>query len=145
MTEASEEQIAALREDVRSAGDAVRRVRLAFVIGAAVCFTLGLISAGGMVAEFVGGMGFSAAWIAMTGIGAAWIWYLERGRLRLLLRALPAAQQAEVLLPLRAAPRLDTRSLARSLLRELQPRNEPTPAAAPAGRGNEPTPPGERG
>jgi len=50
------------------------------------------------------------------------------------------AQQATVLLPLRAAPRLDTRNLAKSLLRELRGPTEPGPADAPTGRGDESAP-----
>jgi hypothetical protein len=144
VTEASEEQIAKLQRDVRSSGDAVRCIRTAFFIFAAISwagFAYELVTSGPREDNDVLHALLVTGWFVMLAIGfAAVVPHLERIKLRGLLAALQPSQQAQVLLPLRAAARGDARKITNSLLRELRVPTEPVPANAPTGRGDEPTP-----
>jgi hypothetical protein len=67
-----------------------------------------------------------------------------RRRLHRDFRGQPAEQLHRALLPLRAAPLEDSRKIVEPLLRELSLPGELSPADAPTGRGDEPTPPEDR-
>jgi hypothetical protein len=144
MSEASEEQIAALQE----------RVRLAGLITVVARWGLGL---GGMVllismtacfpqqpASTLGGYAFgvlfrfaTALLIAVpVGIGLRHAWIAT---LRSQLRALPTPRATEALQPLARSRLADTRRIVQPLLRELESSADLVPADAPTGRGDEPS------
>jgi hypothetical protein len=158
MTQASEEQIAALREEIRQTGYASRRMRLG-CLGCLLFFAL----AGCLPAaiewgtpdhtspastageEFVRVVGWFLLLATAGSIGAAMaIAALEREHRRVLLARrlaeLSPTQQAELLLPLTRDPVADTRMIVKPIAQRLKAQGELTPADAPAGRGDEPTP-----
>jgi hypothetical protein len=142
-TEAGEDQIAALQQEVRSSGDAVRWIRIAFLLFAALFLAVsrwGGASPQALLVYLVLMGGF-----VMVAIGfAAAVRCLERSKLRHLLQALQPFQQAQMLLPLRATAGGDTQKITHSLLRELRVPTELTPADAPPAAATSPRPPPER-
>jgi hypothetical protein len=116
MTQASEEQIAALREQVRGAGEAVAHLR-----------------------HRLEHTWWSWFFFSLTRPVAVAYRLARLGQLRRRLTALTPSERAAVLLPLRQEVG-DTRKIVRPLLRQLSIPTELTPADAPTGRGDEPTP-----
>jgi hypothetical protein len=136
MTEASEEQIAALRERVE--GRSERGSLLAALCGGACAWLLTLLLTRvppDLAALFLG------LWLVSFSILARLFdAILHRRLLRRQLAAFPAPQQLALLADLEAGGGLATRYLVAPLIRELRIGTELAPADAPTGRGDEPTP-----
>ena len=147
------DRLAALREDIRRAGDETRELRVhtwsALWLGA-----LGLLtSAMGAVFLFSPGTAdriplmaaVSFTWLGTTAVLMGGVVPLlalghragHRGRLGRLLKRLPREEQWGVLLPLRDHPAGDTRKIVRPLLRDLGVPMELAPVSAPLGTGAE--------
>ena len=151
-----DEQIAALREEIRQAGRSVRRLRL--TVG--VCVGLLVIAAmevmfqiewahgrDGRPAFLEHAMMLSAtlflaiccSCLVALPAAAAWGW-VRRITLAHRLSGLAPAATVEVLLPLRNAAQPDTAGLVESLLRQFRLPSELAPAPAPDARGDEGSP-----
>jgi hypothetical protein len=147
MTEASEEQIAALREAIREAGHPSRRLRLGCLVclmffailgGLPVAIQLGLPqhSATAAVTEFARVVGGFLLLATVVSIGTAMaIGALERDHNRVTLARrlaeLSPAQQAELLLPLVRDPVADTRMIVKPIASRLKSQGELTPSDPP--------------
>jgi hypothetical protein len=151
MTQASEEQIAARRERIRSEGKNTRVIRgwLVGCIGPMLIWPMMFL----VVVLILSPTGFqyfvsylvatvASCFLLGVAVGSSLTAYHRRQRQRALgeqLTALTPSQRAEVLLPLRKDRVEDTRKIVEPLLRELQRTTEPIPSDAPTGRGDEPT------
>jgi hypothetical protein len=149
--EATEEQIAALRKRIQDAGMASRCLRLAVggLISGPLASLLALLAATALSTEpgaptarseifldAAGALVFFSVAITALAMGVAMraaAGYRRRrtAQVRRALAALPPAQRAEVLLPLRSEPLSDTRRIVEPLLRDLETPTEVSPAAPP--------------
>jgi hypothetical protein len=154
-----DQEIAAVREQIRDTGHLVRFIRMAIVIPV-ILFTLGLalfvlafvtsdhrdsvsapmkltlatvLQVAGPILLWGGLIGGCLAFTAAAVVGA-----IRAGQIRRALAALSPEQQAEALLPLRQEVRGDAGRFVAGLIRELRVPTELTPAVPPAGRGDEP-------
>jgi hypothetical protein len=157
-----EQRIAALREEIRRAGESVRNLRLAvggLIVGVALLFAalafvvnLGfpdeddpLTIAGLIIPQWVAAP-TACATVGLIGVvavalplafGVRSAWRLRLGRR---LSRLHADDRAAVLLPLGGEKRGDTRKVIAALARQFKLPAELAPAAAPGARGDEASP-----
>jgi hypothetical protein len=168
MTEANEEQIAALQKRIRRAGTLARLLRLgllsSILLLAGVWIAGAIVSSSGAQPRVVSQTEETTS-VAVPIQGADWLyvapfliafagaagclvalpaaWFFRRAcyaALRHRLAAVSDHERAAVLLPLRAERLGDTRKLVTPLLRALRVPTEVAPANPPTGRGDEPTP-----
>lgn len=151
MAAAGDNEIAALREEMRRAGASTRNARwtAAAVIAAplAAIGAVGLLFSafyGGVVGVLSGLICVAAVVVMAAAFGAVLTSEVCRGlherRLGRKLVALPPADRAYLLHPLVHGPEGDTRTIAESLMRKFAPATELAPAAAPDARGDEISP-----
>jgi hypothetical protein len=156
MTEASQEQIAALRERIRRAGQTTLQVRTTLLVGVVLAFILctvpwfvqGILtgrlqgSAFGWVLLGIFVSGVAGLCVAVPWVCPVAMLYrdVRRDQLRQCLGELSPEAQRQVLEPLRSIAEGDTRKLLDSLTCDLRLPSELTPSGAPTGRGDEPTP-----
>jgi hypothetical protein len=153
----SDERVAALREEIRRAGQDARdkrRTRFGCCLGAGTCWLLFgvfamLISRYDLpgdtperqqldLAIWFGIV--SAALIAMPSLYARFLHWRLRSRIRRRLKDVSPAARAEILLPLRTDSRWETRAIVAPLLREFGLPAEVTPSGAPEACGDEASP-----
>jgi hypothetical protein len=155
MSEAGEEQVAALRAQVQRAGQTTLIVRVGLPCLVALALILGVFPWAAILRDlFTGRMpGSGPPFLLMAVIGYAVNGFclgvplafplallyrrLRRAQLRRCLMELPPEQQVIVVEPLRSAARGDTRKILDGLVRDLRLPTELAPAPAPAGRGDE--------
>ena len=151
-----EQEIAALREEIRQAGErtlAIRRAISSSILGLAFFVVWACFTAHNDYAEdaraFLHRTQLLAAMYGFGGLGAAVIlaypaalayrtW--RRSQLRRQLASLTPNQRADVLSPLLGMGRGDARKIVEPLLREFHPQTEVTLATVPAARGDEASP-----
>ena len=152
-----EQQIAALREEIRLAGKVTRGIR-AGLAAPVVALVLLLVAATlefashfryvpfrvllGGFAPVLGRDVLAGASVVLLVAYPVALSYRSWRRLRLYkkLSALPQEQRAAVLVPLRTEKVGDTRKIVEPLIRQFRLPTELAPAAAPDARGDEPTP-----
>jgi hypothetical protein len=150
MSTPPDNQVATLQAEIRRAGGLTSRLRksgaVVGTVAAPAMLLAGLLALAGLggLVVMVPALGIMGLFGLVVGlfVGVPVSVALLRQHRRLLrdrLAVLPREQQLAVLLPLEDA-RGDTRRLVAPLLRELRASNELTPAAAPAGHGNEASP-----
>jgi hypothetical protein len=140
---------AAVRAEVERAGQATALVR--FVCGTVVLAPVGLLLYTAVAADptpdfhvdrnlmILTILGISAALLCLFVLPVTWAnRWLRQQALRSRVAALPREVRNDLLLSLRDNSCRDTRSIARSLGRDLGMAREMTPAPSPAGRGDEP-------
>ena len=132
------QQIAALREEIREAGNATDRLRF----GIGVFLLLSLVSVLGLGARgplwLLAGAGCMVLVPLVVALPAASAYReARRRRLRKAIEHLTMAERAELLSPLRRDPARDTQRLAASFAREFGILTELAPAPPPDGRGDE--------
>jgi hypothetical protein len=142
-----EDRIAALQEEIRSAGRQTHTTRwwvalgfatLAAVVAAWAAVHGGEFSAIMVPVAFVSFL-FGSGCAVIIAFSAAGLYRARRtGQLRSLLAALPPSQQMGALAPLQEDSSGDVRKIVAPLLREFGLPSEVTPARPPAGRGDEP-------